>query len=399
MIHASFHIDNRRQLVERLEESVIVLGAYGQVQRSGDASFAFEQESHFWWLTGINEPEWWVIIDGSRNMSWLVSPDVSGVHQTFDGSLLADDARKLSGIDDIISRKEATQLLHELAKEHGAVYTLNDSPHAKYYNFTVNPAPKKLHRKLAKIFTKTQDCRRELAALRAIKQPAEIDALRRAISLTIVAFQNVAQKLPTLGSEYEVEAEFTYTFGRQGYKHAYDPIVASGSHACTLHYGENSTKLPDNGMVLIDIGARVDGYCADITRTYAVGKPSEREHTVHAAVETAHYAIIELLKPGLSFLDYQQRVDAIMKNALRSLDLLGSEGDYRKYFPHAISHGLGVDVHDSLGGYDSFQPGMVLTVEPGIYIPEEGIGVRIEDDILITETGNENLSKDLPTSL
>jgi len=120
---------------------------------------------------------------------------------------------------------------------------------------------------------------------------------------------------------------------------------------------------------------------------------------VHAAVQKAHFAIIDLIRPGVTFKDYQDGTDTIMKEALRSLGLLNTPADYRKYFPHAISHGLGIDVHESLGGYKEFQPGMVLTVEPGIYIPEEGIGVRIEDDILVTEAGNENLSAALSTDL
>ncbi|MBC7565055.1 M24 family metallopeptidase, partial [Candidatus Saccharibacteria bacterium] len=152
-------------------------------------------------------------------------------------------------------------------------------------------------------------------------------------------------------------------------------------------------------FVLLDIGARLNGYPADITRTYAHGDVSDRHKAVHLAVETAHHKIIALLKPGLNVKDYFHKVDKIMLVALHDLGLLKVEEDYRKYFPHSISHGLGIDVHDSLGGPEAFQPGMVLTVEPGIYIPEEGIGVRIEDDILITENGHENLSAGLPTSL
>ena len=146
-------------------------------------------------------------------------------------------------------------------------------------------------------------------------------------------------------------------------------------------------------------GARVGGYAADITRTYAIGTPSQREKDVHAEVEKAHRAIIDLIKPGASIKQYSASVDEIMKQALQNLNLFNTPDDYRRYFPHAVSHGLGIDVHDSLGGFETFLPGMVLTVEPGVYIPEEGIGVRIEDDILVTEDGNRNLSAALPTSL
>jgi Xaa-Pro aminopeptidase len=203
-----------------------------------------------------------------------------------------------------------------------------------------------------------------------------------------------------MSHEYMVEAEFSHYFRSRGATgHAYEPIVASGKNACTLHHIDNAAEVKNNALLLIDIGASVDGYPADITRTYAVGKPNDRQKAVYTAVETAHYQIIDLLKPGLKVKDYSDRVDEIMKKALDSLGLLKKESDYRRYFPHAVSHGLGIDVHDSLGGPEVFVAGMVLTVEPGIYIPEEGIGVRIEDDILITKTGHENLSAALPTSL
>ena len=152
----------------------------------------------------------------------------------------------------------------------------------------------------------------------------------------------------------------------------------------------------------MDIGARLDGYAADISRTYGLGEPTQRQRQVHAAVQVAQQEIIKLIKPGLLVADYYTSVDVIMKQALVGLGLLRSTDDdatYRRYFPHAIGHGLGVDVHDSLGQPVEFLSGMVLTVEPGIYIPEEGIGVRIEDNILVTDKGHTNLSKALSTSL
>lgn len=164
----------------------------------------------------------------------------------------------------------------------------------------------------------------------------------------------------------------------------------------------NDGDITPDGLLLIDAGALDGEYAADITRTYAMGVPTNRQRQVHAAVEEAHRLIIELIKPGVALKSYLASVDEIMKNALIQVELLKDRNDddtYRKYFPHAISHGLGIDVHESLGGYKEFMPGMVLTVEPGIYIPEEGIGIRIEDDILVTKTGNENLSRALPTSL
>jgi Xaa-Pro aminopeptidase len=392
-----FFNDNRKRLAENIKNGVIVVSAYAQMQQTNDAAFAFVQEANFWYLTGIEQPDWWVIIDG--NKSWLVSPDVSTIHQIFDGSLSPETAKEISGVDAVINQEEAKSLLVKLAKDHHTVYTIGESPHAEHFDFTLNPAPKKIWDILKKVFDEVQDCRLELARLRAIKQPTEINAMKKAIQLTTNAFDFIKPKLSQLSHEYEVEAEFGYYFRRNGAVHAYDPIVASGHHACTLHYNENDSKLEENQLVLIDIGARINGYSADVTRTYSVGQPTERQIEVHAAVAQAHQQIISLLAPGVLVKTYHDQVDEIMKKALLNLGLLDSSDDYRRYFPHAISHGLGVDVHDSLGQPTEFLPGMVLTVEPGIYITEEQIGVRIEDDILITETSHLNLSGSLSTDL
>jgi Xaa-Pro aminopeptidase len=379
---------------------IAVLSAHQAVQRNVDASFPFAQESNFFWLTKIDEPDWQIIIDGVAGKNYLVAPEVPAHQQLFDGSLNHEDAKARSGIDTILNAAQAKELLTTLAETQDIVYALGPHPHEEYFGFAVNPAQPALWLELEILFKNVADCRLDLAKARAIKSTDEIEKIREAVQHTIATFNTLKSKLPSLQYEYEIEAELSHGFrynGAQG--HAYDPIVAGGAHACTLHYGKNSDALPGHGLVLIDAGAKVDGYAADVTRTYAVGTPSEREVAVHAAVEAAHQDIIQLLGPGVSVQEYNDTVDVLMKEALRSLDLLKSDDDYRKYFPHAISHGLGIDVHDALGRPEAFAAGMVLTVEPGIYIPEEGIGVRIEDDILITETGYENLSAALPTGL
>jgi len=382
---------------------VSVVTAFTQMQRTNDAAFAFEQESNFWWLTGIDVPDWWVIIDGQRTKSWLVAPAVSVAHQIFEGSLSVEAAKRISGIDTVLSQDEAMAMLRDLAKKHSVVHAIGDPAHTEYYDFTLNPAPKKLWNMLERTFADVQDCRLSLAKLRAIKQPVEVTAIKKAIKLTVDGFNAVKQKLPDLRYEYEIEAEFSYFFKKNGATgHAYDPIIASGKNACTLHYDANEDRLKKSSLVLMDIGARLDGYAADISRTYGLGEPTQRQRQVHAAVQVAQQEIIKLIKPGLLVADYYTSVDVIMKQALVGLGLLRSTDDdatYRRYFPHAIGHGLGVDVHDSLGQPVEFLSGMVLTVEPGIYIPEEGIGVRIEDNILVTDKGHTNLSKALSTSL
>lgn len=401
-MQADFFKENRKKFAYEIHGGVAVLTAYTAMQRGNDAAYEFEQESNFWWLTGINEADWLLILEGASGKSWLVAPNVSESHQIFDGSLSPQEAQDASGVEAVISYDEGQELLRQLAKKHSIAYTLGDHPHAEYFDFHLNPAPKKLHTALKRAFNAVQDCRKELSRLRAIKQPAEIEAIRGAITLTSAAFSDIYNTLSAFASEYEIEAEFTYRFIKNSAQHAYDPIVAAGKNACTLHYSQNKAAIKKRQLLLMDVGARKDGYAADITRTYAVGEPTKRQRQVHVAVKTAHEQIIALLEPNLGVEQYQREVDRIMTEALLSLGLMENatdEASYRKYFPHAISHGLGADVHDSLGAPKFLQAGMVLTVEPGIYIPEEAIGVRIEDDILITANGRDNLSKGLSTDL
>lgn len=393
---SAFFTRNRTKLMEQMN-GIVVLAAYDGMQLSGDMSIPFRQEANFWYLSGIEEAGWRLVI--SKDRSWLIAPDVSEIHRIFDGGLSSEDARSISGVDEVLEWEEGTTLLHTLAKKGDIAYSLGDDPRAEYYSFSLNPAPKRLEKELKKLFGKVHDVRPDVLRLRAIKQPMEIAAITESVNLTVDTFNEVKQKIPQLINEYEVEAEFTYAFRRNKANHAYDPIVAGGMNACTLHYIANVDALKKQSLLLIDIGSRLNGYPADITRTYAVGHPTKRQQAVHKAVETAQKEIIGLLRPGLSFEEYQDKSDEIVKEALRSLDLLQQEEDYRRYFPHAISHGLGIDVHDTLGGYAEFKPGMVLTVEPGIYIPEEKIGVRLEDNIAITDTGNTNLSASLSLGL
>jgi Xaa-Pro aminopeptidase len=398
----AFFAHNRARLIKQLNGGSFALSAYTKMQRGHDMAGMFEQEANFWWLTGIDAPDWWVIVDGPRQRTWLVMPEVDEMHQIFDGSLSPEAAKDISGADEVLTSDQGLKLLRGMAKKHSVIHTLGDFPNAEYLDFTLNPAPKKFHDLLIRTFRSVQDCRKDMAQLRALKRPEEIQALKQAINLTVDAFNRVKTGLSKLKTEYEVEAEFTYYFRRHNAQHAYDPIVAAGGNACTLHYGDNAARLKKRELLLMDIGARSDGYPADITRTWAIGEPTKRQREVHAAVQEAQQRIIALIAPDLAVDAYQREVDEIMTDALMKLGLMKSRNDekaYHRYFPHAVSHGLGVDVHDSLGRPKRLLVDMVLTVEPGIYIPEEGIGVRIEDDILVAPGGHENLSGALSTEL
>ena len=393
----NFH-EHRSALHAFAAGSPVILTAYDALQLSADMAGPFVQEASFWWLTGIEEPGWKVIYESARNHTTLVRPERSEVQRIFEGESTDAEIRARSGANEIIEARDFETKLRMLARTHTLAYTVYDkTPHV----FVVNPAQRALHDTLGRIFSSVESIETHIHEFRAIKSEDEIKAIKQAISLTVKAFEAVRTGLESFAHEYEVEAEFTKLFRSHNATHAYEPIVASGAHAVTLHYVANSGKLSAKDLLLLDIGARVHGYCADITRTYSLN-PSRRQVDIHTAVVRAHTRIIKLLGPNLAVRDYITNVDEIMKDALIEVGLLDDRSDtdtYRRYFPHAVSHGLGIDVHDSLGAPTYFRPGMVVTVEPGIYIPEEGIGVRIEDDILITTKGAQNLSRRLSTDL
>lgn len=400
LLDASFFAGNRERVYDELKGGVLAVAAYTGMQQSNDTAAPFLQEANFWYLTGIEHADWWLFMDGKRRRSWLVAPNIEEHTQIFDGSLNMSEASEISGIRDVMDRQEADTWLRQAARTHQLAYTIDTPPHAEYFDFVLNPAPKELKEKLSRIFAKVSDFRLDMAKLRAIKQPEEIAMMQSAIDLTVESYKEIRKKISTYKYEYEVEADFSYDFRRTGAQgHAYEPIIASGLNACTLHYVANNDKLKKSDMLLIDVAARRGGYAADITRTYALGLPTKRQLAVHDAVREAQKQIIELIKPHLLVEEYQKQVDEIMQAALAGLGLIRDASDplYRKYFPHAVGHGLGIDVHDALGQPRMFMPGMVMTVEPGIYIPEEGIGVRIEDDILVTDDGYKNLSVKLST--
>ena len=402
-LDATFFTRNREAAIEKLKGSLLVVAGYTGMQQTNDMESRFVQEGNFWYLTGVEFPDWWLIIDSKRAKSWLVEPDIDEMHRLFTESLDSEDAKKRSGISDVLSRDQAMSMLRTAAKTHQLVYTVGAPAYHDHFGFTLNPAPHDMRQMLERMFAKVDDFRLELARIRAIKQPIEIDMIQAAIDVTAKALTDVKGALGSYKHEYQIEADLGHAFrygGGQG--HAFDPIVASGANATVAHYFTNDSPLKKGSFVMLDVGAKLHGYSADITRTYAYGKPTKRMIAVHAAVQSAQAAIIDILKPGLPLEEYQKFVDQTVKEAMVGLNIIESTADdkgYRRHMPHSVSHGLGVDVHDALGRPRVLEPGMVLTVEPGIYLGDEGIGVRIEDDVLITDKGHRNLSAKLPTDL
>ncbi len=244
-----------------------------------------------------------------------------------------------------------------------------------------------------------------LKPLRMIKTEEEILYIWKAISITHMAYEKIRTLIKPKMSEFEIEALIAGTFRSQHTTEAYPTIVASGKNACTLHYTAHTSIIEDGDMVLIDFWAEYHGYASDITRVFPVWETSERQKEVYTSVIAVKDYAESLIRPGVKKSDYELMVREKMNEELQKLGLI-SEGISREtretlsrqYFPHSVSHFLGLDVHDIWERDTLFEKWMVITCEPGIYIPLEGIGIRLEDDILITENGRENLSKNISLS-
>lgn len=380
----------------------IIITANGLLQRGADSPFPYAQDANFWYLTGIEEPDVTLVIDGQRE--FLVAPVREGARATFDGSLDTNKLVKVSGVYEIINEAAGWKRVDELLGKTKRVASLASAPnYIEQFGMYSNPARLRLHERLHKHVPDLEiiDIRFELAHMRMIKSPEEIRAIQKAIDITLASLKDAFKgDRRRYSHEYELEADIAAGFRRRGAAgHSFEPIVAGGKRACTLHNVANNGKLKTDEIIVVDVGAEYQHYAADITRTIALQKPTSRQQAVYNAVLEVQQFAADLLKPGIHLKTYEHKVATRMAKELKTLGVIKKHDQVREYFPHATSHFLGLNVHD-VGDYEQpLQPGMVLTVEPGIYIPEEGIGVRIEDDVLITETGNQILSHRLPRKL
>jgi len=398
-----FFAGNRLRLLGSISAELVVLTANGLLQRSADTTFPFRQDSNFWYLTGIDEPDF--ILVCSAEESFLIAPPRPEHRDLWDGAIDKKHMAEVSGIEEILENHAGWNKLDRLIKKTKKIHTI--TPVEAYFDsfgFYANPARGALLAALKKHRSaELCDVRKPLARLRQIKQPVELDALRLAIKITTDTLQEVKKNLTKYKTEYEVSADITAGFIRRGAMgHAYQPIIAGGKNAATIHYMHCNDVLAENGLLLFDVGAEVANYSADISRTYAIQPPTKRQKELHAVVARVQQAAFNLLKPGVDMKAYEGEVDKIMASELKKLGLIDDENDkqkLKKYYPHLASHFLGLDTHDAADYTTPLEPGMVLTVEPGLYLPDEHIGIRIEDNVLVTKNGIEILSRDLPASL
>lgn len=404
---SEFFSGNRERLRQLFTGTApIVITAHALLQRASDEAYPFHQDRNFLYLTGSNLPGLVLVLD--RDKEYLIVPPREAVVEQFDGAIDLDELRRTSGIQTILSEKEGWHQLSTRLRKVRHVATLGAAPRViDYLGMYTNPARADLIQRMKEHNPKLEllDLRTHLARLRMVKQPEEIDAIQRAIDVTNNTLKEIVRpkQLAKYGFEYEIEADLSRGFRRHGTMgHAFPPIVASGPRTCVIHHMDNNAALVAGEPLILDVGAQVDFYSADIARTVCLGgSPSPRLQQVYDAVLKVQEHACSLLKPGVIAADYEKEVEAFMGEKLRELGLIKTieHDQVRRYFPHRTSHFLGLDTHDG-GDYEHpLEPGVVLTVEPGIYIPEEAIGVRLEDDVLITEGGTKNLSAGLPRSL
>jgi Xaa-Pro aminopeptidase len=404
---SQFFAANRQKLRQLFTGTApIVITANGLTQRGGDTTFDFSQDASFWYLTGIDEPDITLVMDKERE--YLIVPSRSASRETFDGSVDDQELIDRSGIMEIYNDKDGWDKLSARIKKVNHIATLaSPGSYIDAYGFYTNPARAALQTKLKSYNSDIEllDLSYHILSLRVIKQPEELKAMVAAINITNASIKEILRpaKLKTYVREYQLEAELSRGFRRRGAEgHGFAPIVASGERACTLHNVQNNGHIGPKDLIVIDTGAEVEHYSADITRTIsATGNPSKRQQAVHAAVLDVQEYAFSIIKPGVLLKDYEQQIENYLGEKLRELNLIKiiDHQNVRQYYPHATSHYLGLNVHD-IGDYSQpLAPGMVITVEPGIYIKEEAIGVRIEDDVLITKSGIKPLSTKLGRGL
>jgi Xaa-Pro aminopeptidase len=380
----------------------IVITANGLLQRSADTTFTFRQDSNFWYLTGLDEPDLILVLD--KEKEYLILPAGYEARRRFDGGQSVEWLAQRSGIVSVLENEAGWKQLSNRLKKVKHVATLAALPaYIEHYNFYTNPARATMLARIQEINPAIEllDLRQHLTKLRVIKQPAELQAIEEAIAVTAAGLKKVQRKLGSYTSEQAIAADLTYEFSQRGAQHAFDPVVASGAHAVTIHHMSLAGHIPKGQSILLDVGAEVEHYAADISRTYFTKPPTKRQVAVYEAVLEVQEFALAKMRPGTVPEKYEEEVKQFLGEKLRELGLVKSiePEAIKPFMPHYTSHSLGLDTHDPSDHEQPLAPGMVWTVEPGIYIQEEGLGVRIEDDVLITEQGNTVLTARLPKRL
>ena len=403
---------NRRRLVALLPpKAVAVVHAADILPTTGDGTLKIHPASDLFWLSGIEQEESVLVLcpqsidPAAREILFVRQP--SEHLATWEGEKLTKDkARAVSGIANVRWLADLPGAMHVLLCESESVW-LNANEHERAA-YEVEDRDLRLARRLIAKYPlhRYERLAPLLRRLRAVKSPAEVALLKRAVDITDAGLRRLLAALEPGVMEYELEGELAREFTRRRARMAYEPIIGSGKNACVLHYLDNDQECRAGDLVLVDVGASYANYCADLTRTYPVGgRFTPRQRAVYEAVLRVLKSSIRRTVVGTSLREWKRAAQVEMAGELVGLGLItaeqaakdtADEPACKKYFMHGLGHSLGLGVHDIAPVDGPLEPGWIMTVEPGIYIPEEGLAVRLENDILVTPQGPVDLCSHVP---
>ncbi|MBK7475262.1 MAG: aminopeptidase P N-terminal domain-containing protein [Haliscomenobacter sp.] len=412
-INPELFINNRKRFMRKMQpESIAIFYSNDQMPRSGDTFYPFRQNAGLFYLSGLDQEETVVVLfpdsirEGFQEMAFIRR--TNDHLAVWEGPKFSkEEAQAISGIEKVFWLDDMPNVLHDLILQAKRIY-LNTEEYERF----IPPFPTR-NMRFARLLMEQYPTHKYhraqpiLKKLMMTKSSFEIELIQHAIDITGKAFQRILQSVRPGVMEYALEAEITHEFLLHGANgHAYEPIVASGPNTCILHYIKNNRACQDQELLLLDFGAEYANYTSDLTRTIPVnGRFTKRQKAVYNAVHRILEDAKPLLVPGTTLEDYQKEVAKMVESALIDLKVL-SEKDiqqqpadmpaYKKYFMHGVSHHLGLSVHDLSDRHAPIQEGMVFTCEPGIYLREEGIGVRLENNILVTDHGPLDLMSHIP---
>ena len=397
------YIDRRRRLYKRLgEEFLAVVPPSSIKSSSADASYSNVPSKNLFYLTGVTQPRSWLLAwkvpGGEVEEKLLVDRYDEHYAKWVGGQLSPEEATGVSGIENVAFNENVRAQLDRLLVKKQLETLHVDFPLDGVSGLTGARSGLAGDLRRAYPHLKLNRLSKEIFRMRMIKEPGELEEMRRAIELTREGFQRALSRLKPGMMEYEFEAEMRYQWLFAGERRvAFPPIVAGGERATCLHYVDNDNRLEDGQLLLLDFGAQSGFYNADISRTVPVSgtyTPRQRE-LVNLVVEIQRRAI-ELLRPGILHSQWNSEVNDAWAEMLVEAGIIETVEDLDSVYYHRIGHHIGLDTHDESLAHVPLQAGMVLTVEPGLYLAEEGVGIRIEDDVLIGEDGNTVLSEDFP---
>lgn len=399
------HVTRRQALIDQLpENSLSVLFSGDLVKRSADATYPFSVNRNFYYLTGLDEDSLVLTILKlpQQVKTILFIKDADPLMEKWVGkSIPADVATAISGITTVQTVSSFESVLARTL-DRNPITTLGiDSERESLKGRPMEGAG--FAQKMLSLYPGLGmiNLKPMISALRTIKSADEIERLRQAIAITHEGVVALMKGLRPGRMEYEVVAEFDHVLGLNHSTNAFETIAASGANACTLHYINNDQVLSDNELVLLDLGATKAHYCADISRTFPIsGRFSARQAILYGIVLEAQQAVFDAIKPGITLLELNTIVKNVYAKRCVEEGVIASADQVDTVYYHSVSHFLGLDTHD-VGQLEGMKlvPGMVITVEPGLYVAHEGIGIRIEDDVLVTDTGMENLSIAIPKTI